>query len=92
MKRESFNRNVDLLYSDDDGIGNPFPELEVLYEDDTRTLTVKPNKRLEPGKDVRLILYDAIEDEDGQKLVLDPSADDIEPGAAVILTFATTQR
>jgi hypothetical protein len=92
MKRESFNRNVDLLYGDDDGIGNPFPELEVLYADDTRTLTVKPNKQLEPGKEIRLILYDAIEDEDGQKLVLDPSADDIEPGAAVILTFATARR
>ena len=92
MKRESFNRNVDLLYFDDDGIGNPFPELEVSYDDNNRTLTVLPNKRLEPGKDIRLILYDAIEDEDGQKIVSDASAADLEAGAAVILTFATTSR
>ena len=92
MKRESFNRNVDLLYFDDDGIGNPFPELEVSYDDSNRTLKVLPNKRLEPGKDIRLILYDAIEDDDGQKIVPDPSAGEIEAGAAVILTFATASR
>ncbi|GMR22818.1 MAG: hypothetical protein BMS9Abin37_1194 [Acidobacteriota bacterium] len=92
MKRESFNRNVDLLYFDDDGIGNPFPELEVSYDDVSRTLTVLPNKPLEPGKDIRLILYDGIEDDDGQKIVSDPSAADVEAGAAVILTFATAQR
>ncbi len=92
MKRESFNRNVDLLYFDDDGIGNPFPELEVSYDDNNRTLTVLPHKRLEPGKDIRLIIYDAIEDEDGQKIVPDPSAAELEAGAAVILTFATASR
>ena len=92
MKRESFNRNVDLLYFDDDGIGNPFPELEVSYDDNNRTLMVLPNKRLEPGKDIRLILYEAIEDDDGQKIVPDPGAGEIEAGAAVILTFATASR
>ena len=92
MKRESFNRNVDLLYFDDDGLGNPFPELEVSYDDSNRTLTVLPNKPLEPGKDIRLILYDAIEDDDGQKIVSDASAQEIEAGAAVILTFATASR
>lgn len=92
MRRESFNRNVDLLYGDDDGIGNPFPALEVTYDDTTRTLVVVPNKRLEPGKEIRLILYDAIEDEDGQKLVPDPSASEVEAGAAVILKFATASR
>lgn len=92
MKRDSFNRNVDLLYFDDDGIGNPFPDLEVSYDDNTRTLTVLPNKPLEPGKDIRLILYDAIEDDDGQKMVADASAAEIEAGAAVILTFATAAR
>lgn len=92
MRRESFNRNVDLLYSDDDGITNPFPDLEVSYEAETRTLVVVPNKRLEPDKEIRLILYDAIEDEDGQKLVPEPSASDSEPGAAVILSFATARR
>ena len=92
MKRESFNRNVDLLYFDDDGIGNPFPELEVSYDDNNRTLMVLPNKRLELGKDIRLILYEAIEDDDGQKIVPDPGAGEIEAGAAVILTFATASR
>ena len=92
MKRDSFNRNVDLLYFDDDGIANPFPDLEVSYDDNTRTLTVLPNKPLEPGKDIRLILYDAIEDDDGQKMVADASAAEIEAGAAVILTFATAAR
>jgi hypothetical protein len=92
MKRDSFNRNVDLLYFDDDGIGNPFPELEVSYDDNTRTLTVLPNKQLDPGKDIRLILYDAIEDDDGQKMVADPSAQEIEAGAAFILSFGTAAR
>jgi len=92
MKRESFNRNVDLLYADDDGIGNPFPDLEVVYDTDTRTLTVRPHKRLEPGKEIELILYDAIEDDDGQKLAPQPGASDVEPGAAVILSFRTRLR
>ncbi len=92
MKAESFNRNVDLLYADDDGIGNPFPELEVSYDRDSRTLTVQPNKRLEPSKEIELILYDAIEDEDGQKILTEPGAADREPGAAVILSFRTARR
>lgn len=91
MKRESFNRNVDLLYGDDDGIGNPFPNLEVNYDVDTRTLIVRPNEPLEPGKELRLILYDTIEDDEGQQLIADPSAADYEAGAAIILTFATAQ-
>jgi hypothetical protein len=92
MKAETFNRNVDLLYADDDGIGNPFPELEVSYDRDSRTLTVKPNKQLEPSKEIELILYDAIEDEDGQKIVAEPGAADREPGAAVIISFRTARR
>ena len=91
MQAETFNRNVDLLYADDDGIGNPFPELEVSYDRDSRTLTVRPNKRLEPGKEIELILYDAIEDEDGQKIVAEPGAADREPGAAVIISFRTAR-
>ena len=91
MNRESFNRNVDLLYDDDDGIGNPFPELEVEYIVDTRTLMVRPNKELERGKQIRLILYDAIEDEDGQRITPEPGAEEIEPGAAVVLTFTTAR-
>ncbi len=92
MKAGTFNRNVDLLYADDDGIGNPFPELEVSYDRDSRTLTVQPNKRLEPSKEIELILYDAIEDDDGQKIVAEPGAADREPGAAVIISFRTARR
>lgn len=89
MKPGSFNRNVDLLYADDDGISNPFPGLEVLYDNTTRTLTVRPNKVLEPGKEIHLILYDNIQDEDGQSIVSRPGAGEFEPGAVVILSFHT---
>ncbi|HXV64458.1 MAG TPA: Ig-like domain-containing protein [Vicinamibacteria bacterium] len=91
MNATSFHRNVDLLYADDDGIGNPFPELEVHYDGNGRTLTVKPNKTLEPGKELRLILYDAIEDADGQTLPVEEGASDVERGAAVVLTFRTAR-
>lgn len=91
MKAESFHRNVDLLYGDDDGIGNPFPDLAVYYDEPTRTLTVKPNKRLDPGKEIRLILYDAIADTQGQKLTVVPGAEEVSAGAAVVLTFTTTK-
>ena len=89
MKSGSFNRNVDLLYGDDDGVSNPFPGLEVLYENSTRTLTVRPNKILEPGKQIHLILYDDIQDEDGQSIIARPGAENFEPGAVVILSFQT---
>ena len=92
MKAGTFNRNVDLLYADDDGIGNPFPDLEVSYDRDSRTLTVQPNKRLEPSQEIELILYDAIEDEDGQKILAEPGAADHESGAAVIISFRTARR
>jgi Bacterial Ig-like domain len=91
MKAESFHRNVDLLYADDDGIENPFPDLAITYDGPTRTLTVKPNKTLNPGKGIRLILYDAIEDTEGQKLSAADGAE-TEPGAAVILTFTTARK
>jgi hypothetical protein len=91
MKAQSFHRNVDLLYGDDDGFGNPFPDLEVLYDDTNRTLTVRPHKELEPDKEIRLILYDAIEDDEGQKLVVQPSAAEVDPAAAVVLTFTTAR-
>jgi hypothetical protein len=91
MKGESFHRNVDLLYADDDGIGNPFPSLEVTYDGPSRTLTVKPNQTLAPEKEIRLILYDSIEDLEGQKLPPEPGAPEIEPGAAIILTFTTAK-
>lgn len=91
MKSESFHRNVDLLYADDDGIGNPFPDLEVSYDGPSRTLTVRPGKDLEPGKEIRLILYDAISDLEGQKLPTEEDSAEAEPGAAVILTFTTAK-
>jgi hypothetical protein len=89
MKEESFHRNVDLLYSDDDGVGNPFPALEVLYDGSSRTLTIKPNRTLDPGKELRLILYQSIEDTQGQKLPVDPEATNVDPAAAVVITFTT---
>jgi hypothetical protein len=91
MKSESFHRNVDLLYADDDGIGNPFPDLQVTYDGPTRTLTVNPGKPLEPGKEIRLILYDAITDLEGQKLPVDEETAGAEPGAAIILSFTTSK-
>jgi len=91
MKEESFHRNVDLLYADDDGIGNPFPDLEVSYDGPSRTLTVRPGKELQPGKEIRLILYDAISDKEGQKLSAEGESAEAEPGAAMILTFTTAK-
>ncbi len=91
MKGESFHRNVDLLYADDDGIGNPFPDLQVSYDGPTRTLIVRPGKELAPGKEIRLILYDAISDLEGQKLTAEEGTAEAEPGAAVILTFTTAK-
>jgi hypothetical protein len=91
MKEESFHRNVDLLYADDDGIGNPFPDLAVTYDGTSRTLIVRPGKELAPGKEIRLILYDAISDEEGQKLPVQDDSAGGEPGAAVILIFTTAK-
>ncbi|MGH9320426.1 MAG: Ig-like domain-containing protein [Vicinamibacteria bacterium] len=91
MKAESFHRNVDLLYADDDGIGNPFPDLEVSYDGPSRTLKVQPHKSLEPGREIRLILYDAIVDAEGQKLPVNGESTETEPGAAAVLTFTTAR-
>jgi hypothetical protein len=91
MKEESFHRNVDLLYGDDDGIGNPFPDLQVTYDGPSRTLTVSPGKELEPGKEIRLILYDAISDLEGQKLPAEEESAEAESGAAIVLTFTTAK-
>ena len=46
---------------------------------------------LDPGKEIRLILYDAISDEEGQKLPVQEESAGAEPGAAVILTFTTAK-
>ncbi len=92
MKESSFNRNIDLLYADDDGTANPFPDIALSYDGDTRTLTIIPNARLEPGREIRLILYAEIEDEEGQRLPVQPPAAEIEPGAAVVVAFFTARR
>jgi hypothetical protein len=91
MKGESFHRNVDLLYADDDGIGNPFPDLQVSYDPPSRTLKVSPGRALDPGKEIRLILYDAITDVEGQKLPPSEETAEVAPGAAVVLTFTTAK-
>jgi hypothetical protein len=91
MDPASFNRNVDLLYADDDGTGNPFPDLEIHYESVNRTLVVRPGKNIEPQREIQLILYEGIRDEDGQLLVAAPTELDI-PGVAVVLTFVTAAR
>jgi hypothetical protein len=87
----SFNRNVDLLYADDDGTGNPFPDMQIRYESVNHTLIVIPGKELEPQTEIQLILYEGIMDEDGQPLVAVPTDIDI-PDVAVILTFFTAPR
>jgi hypothetical protein len=88
MNEASFNRNVDLLYADDDGTGNPFPDMQVRYESADRTLLVIPGRKLDPQKEIQLILYEGILDEDGQLLVAVPTDLDI-PDVVVILTFYT---
>ena len=44
---------------------NPFPELEVTYDDGSRSLLVIPNGSLDPEREIHLILYREIEDEHG---------------------------
>ncbi len=91
MASASFDRNVDLLYAEDDGIENPFPGMQIQYEELSRTLVVIPGRDLEPGKQIQLILYSGILDEDGQSLVVASEAEEI-PDAAAILTFFTANR
>jgi len=87
MNRASFDRNVDLLYADDTGEGNPFPEMRVSYDEHSRGLVVNPGKRLEPGKEIHLVLYEGIRDDEGRSLVKDPEVDVRD--AVVVLIFFT---
>ncbi|MGH9460287.1 MAG: Ig-like domain-containing protein [Vicinamibacteria bacterium] len=89
MNRASFDRNIDLLYGDDAGEGNPFPDMKVSYDEPSRSLVVTPGKRLEPGKEIQLILYKGIRDDGDRPLVVDPEAESEVPAAAIILRFAT---
>jgi hypothetical protein len=91
MNPASFDRNIDLIYSDDDGIGNPFPDMQIRYEDASRTLVVLPGKKLDPGKEVQLILYNGIVDENGKALVVQSTELEF-PDIAVAFKFYTGNR
>ena len=89
MAADSFHAAVDLLYADDPTYDNPFPDLELTYDDGSRTLLVVPHASLDPGREVHLILYREIEDEHGQHLEPHPLADEWDENAVWVLSFRT---
>ena len=91
MNLASFDRNVDLLYADDDGLSNPFPDMQIRYEKADRILVVLPGQTLEPSKEVILVLYNGIVDTNGKPLVV-TAPDDEFPDAAAILRYFTGKR
>jgi len=92
MNDASFDRNVDLLYADDTGRGNPFPDMKIVYDRPSRTLVVSPGHALAPQKEIRLVLYRHIVDREGLPLAVrkDAKADVAE--AAVVLSFFSAER
>ena len=90
MDSNSFDRNVDLIYSDDGPDDHSFPDMQLAYDKPSRSLAIIPGKVLEPGREVRLILYRGITDNDGRPLVPDPDANGV-PEAVVILSFFTEE-
>ncbi len=90
MDITSFDRNVDLIYSDDGPDDHSFPDMEISYDGPSRSLVVIPGKGLEPGREIRVILYRGITDNDGRPLVPEPDASEV-PEAAVILSFFTEE-
>lgn len=88
MVADSFHAAVDLLYEDEPDT-NPFPELEVTYDEGSRTLLVTPHAAIDPERDLRLILYREIEDEHGQRLEPDPLAEGWGEDAVRVLRFRT---
>ena len=88
MAADSFHAAVDLLYPDDPG-DNPFPDLEVTYDEASRTLVVIPHAELEPEREVHLVLYRDIEDEHGQRLEQEPPAAEWGEDAVAVLSFRT---
>lgn len=92
MAAESFHAAVDLLYGDEPYVDNPFPDLEVTYDDGSRSLLVIPNGFLEPEREVHLILYQEIEDEHGQHLEPHPFAAEWDDDAVWVLSFRTASR
>ena len=91
MNVASFDRNIDLLYAVDDGMSNPFPDMQIRYEKADRILVVLPGQTLEPSKEVILILYNGIVDINGKPLVVTAPEDEF-PDAAVILRYFTGKR
>ena len=89
MAANSFHAAVDLLYADDPYYDNPFPDLELTYDDGSRTLLVAPHASLDPGREVHLILYGEIEDEHGQHLEPQPLAAEWDENAVWVLSFRT---
>ena len=89
MDESSFNGNVDLLYVDDDGATNPFPDMDLSYDRFSRTLTVNPNTELVANSELWLIFYQGITDEDNQALVELPGASELALDAQVVLKFFT---
>ena len=92
MAPASFHAAVDLLYGDEPYLDNPFPDLELTYDDGSRTLLVVPHAALDPERDLHLILYREIEDELGQPLEPDPLAAEWDENAVRVLTFRTASR
>ena len=85
----SFHAAVDLLYADEPD-ENPFPDLEVTYDEGSRTLLVIPHADLDPDREIHLVLYGEIEDEHGQHLEPEPEAGFWGDGAAAVLSFRTS--
>lgn len=92
MAAESFHAAVDLLYGDEPYVDNPFPALELNYDDGSRSLLVTPNGMLDPGREVHLILYREIEDEHGQHLEEHPLAAEWDDDAVWVLSFRTAEQ
>ena len=92
MSAESFHASVDLLYGDEPYEDNPFPELEVAYDDGSRSLLVVPNGLLQPEREVHLILYREIEDEHGQHLDPQPLAAEWDDDAVWVISFRTASQ
>ena len=88
MVPESFHAAVDLVYADEPD-DNPFPDLEVLYDDGSRTLLVNPHAPLAPEREMVLILYREIADEHGQHLAVEPLAEEWGEDAVAVLSFRT---
>ena len=89
MAADTFHAAVDLLYADEPYYDNPFPELELTYDDGSRTLLVTPHATLEPGRELHLILYRQVEDEHGQRLEPHPLAAEWDEEAVWVLSFRT---